>query len=94
MTPYLSLPLRTEYQAKLEALTKRSPYPDGDIWTLRLLLEAALTVAKRHADNLPMSDHAFENAEALHDLIDEVMADYLVPAERSAREYFEREEVA
>lgn len=92
VSPYLQTPTRSEAEYTVSMLTKPSPYPDGDISNVRLLLTAALAVAKRHADNIPMSDHAFENAEALHDVIDEIMAGYLVPAERSAREYFEREE--
>ena len=94
---YLKQPPRTKRQAALDRLhgnlSTDGAYVDGDIKSTRRLLEEAINAASRHADSLPMSEDAYDNATALVEFLNEALIDYLLPAEQSAKESFELEDV-
>lgn len=99
ISPYVAQPTRTRREVEIDQLCAnlkhdhRFDKTDGYISSVRRLIEYALVCAKQHHDNLPIFGHVTEPAEALVDLLDETMLDYLVPAEESFKEYLEGEGV-
>ena len=96
---YVAQPLRTVREAEADKLCldlkhdHRFDGTDGYLHSAERSLEYAIICARRLTANIPMHEGAWNNASDLVQAISDLMADHFKPAEESAREYFDREDV-
>jgi len=89
VSPYLTRVSRTFDEARRErsavAITKH-------MGALRHHLEKAETAARELYGEFPMDSEAYDRAVEIHEHLEELFPDWLVPAEAAAKEWLEGEE--
>lgn len=89
VSPYLEKPIRTHSEARRErsalAITEH-------LGALRHHLDQAELAAKKLYGEFPMDSEAYDRAVDIHEHLEELFPDWLVPAETAAKEWLEGED--